>query len=430
VTVEFDPLEAGFVEWPYDQYRRLRAESPVHRSELLDAWVITRYADVDTLLRDPSISVEIDKARPTPLTTSEIERRDTFGSGRTLVLLDDPDHARLRKLVAKPFRSSKIDELQQLIHERVHARVDALVAEHGAGAPVELDLIADFAYPLPVEIFCQLLGIPEEEHPIFRQWVNSIARSLDPVVPPAERDRLIHDTIDMYAFLEELVAAKRGRDDDDVLADLLRAEEDGERLTHEELIAQVITLYVAGHEPTAGLVGNGLRALLDFPDQWKLVQSDRSLLRGAVTELLRYDGPNQFVRRVTRRDTSFDTPTGVVTVPGGSVVYASPGSANRDEAQWGPTVDHVDVTRPDAATHLQFGAGIHSCIGSHLARVQAEAMFSAILDRFEDLEAAGDPVWSTRMVIRGLTSLPIRARLAAGPTEPISFVDVDRPAPI
>jgi len=412
VTVEFDPLEEGFVEWPYDQYRRLRAEAPVHRSELLHGWVVTRYADVDMMLRDPAISVEIEKAHPTPLTTSEIERRDaSFGSGRTLVLLDDPDHARLRKLVAKPFRSSKIDALQKLIHERIDARVDALIAAHGAGEAVELDLIADFAYPLPVEIFCQLLGIPEEDHPIFRDWVNSIARSLDPVMEPEERERLLADMIDMYAFLEELVAAKRGRDDDDVLAELIRAEEDGERLTHEELIAQVITLYVAGHEPTAGLVGNGLRALLDFPEQWNLLHHDRSLLRGAVTELLRYDGPNQFVRRVTLRDVAFDTPTGPVTVPAGSVVYCSPGSANRDEARWGPTVDQVDITRADASSHLQFGAGIHSCVGSHLARVQAEAMFSAILDRFGDVEIAGDPVWSTRMVIRGLNSLPIRARL-------------------
>lgn len=416
MSIQFDPLEAGFVEWPYDQYRRLRAEAPVHRSELLHGWVVTRYADVNTMLRDPAISVEIEKAHPTPLTTSEIERRDSsFGSGRTLVLLDDPDHARLRKLVAKPFRSSKIDALQQLIHERIDARVDALVAQHGVGTPVELDLIADFAYPLPVEIFCELLGIPEEDHPIFRYWVNSIARSLDPVMEPEERDQLLADMIDMYAFLEELVATKRGGDDDDVLADLIRAEEDGETLTHEELIAQVITLYVAGHEPTAGLVGNGLRALLDFPDQWKLLQDDRSLLRNAVTELLRYDGPNQFVRRVTLRDVTFDTPGGPVTVPSGSVVYCSPGSANRDEAQWGPTVDQVDITRADAGSHLQFGAGVHSCVGSHLARVQAEAMFAAILDRFDDVELAGEPAWSTRMVIRGLSSLPIRARLRPAP---------------
>lgn len=411
-TATFDPLEDGFVDWPYDQYRRLRAEDPVHHSKLLHGWVITRYADVNTMLRDPTVSVEIDSADPTPLTISEIERRDSsFGSGRTLVLLDDPDHARLRKLVSKPFRPSKIDELHQLIHDRVHARVDALAADHGRGEPVELDLIAEFAYPLPVEIFCQMLGIPEEDHPVFRYWVNSIARSLDPVVDPGERDQLVADMIAMYAFLEDLVETKRGREDDDVLSGLIHAEEDGESLTHPELIAQVVTLYVAGHEPTAGLVGNGMRALLEFPDQWAMLLADRSLLRNAVSELLRYDGPNQFVRRVAMRDTTFDTPSGPVTVPARSVVYASPASANRDEEHWGPTVDAVDITRSEASSHLQFGAGIHACLGSQLARVQAEAMFAAILDRFDGIELAGEPVWSTRMVIRGLNQLPVRARL-------------------
>lgn len=410
----FNPLEDGFIDWPYDQYRRLRAEDPVHRSELLHGWVITRYADVDAILRDPTMSSEIDNADPTPITVAEIERRDeSFRSGRTLVLLDDPDHARLRKLVAKPFRSTKIDALHQLIHDRVHARVDAIAAAHGNGGPVELDLIADFAYPLPVEIFCELLGIPEEDHPIFRYWVNCIARSLDPVMEADERARLTADIADMYVFLEELVQAKRGRDDDDVLAQLIHAEEDGESLSHEELIAQVITLYVAGHEPTAGLVGNGMRALLLFPDQWAQLRADRSLLRNAVTELLRYDGPNQFVRRIAMRDTAFESPSGPVTVPARSVLYVSPGSANRDEARWGSTVDDVDITRADANEHLQFGAGVHSCVGQHLARVQAEAMFTAIIERFEDLELAGDPVWSTRMVIRGLNQLPVRARLRA-----------------
>src|SRR5262249_48366625 len=159
------------------------------------------------------------------------------------------------------------------------ARVDALVAEHGGGTPVELDLIGDFAYPLPVEIFCEMLGIPAEDHPIFRHWVNGIARNLDPVMEPEERERLRAEFAEMMGYLEQLIAAKRGRDDDDVLSVLVNAEEDGERLTHEELLAQVITLYVAGHEPTAGLVGNGTRALLESPDQWKLLQDDRSLLR-------------------------------------------------------------------------------------------------------------------------------------------------------
>jgi cytochrome P450 len=410
-AIAFNPLEEGFVDWPYDQYRRLRAHDPVHYSELLHGWVVTRYADVDTLLREPTISSEIDNADPTPLTATEIERRDQSTGGRTLVLLDDPDHARLRKLIAKPFRPKELERFQQVVRDRVAARVDALVAAHGCDTPVELDLIGDFAYPLPVEIFCQMLGIPEEDHPVFRQWVNGIARNLDPVMSAEERERLRAEFDEMMRYLAELVDAKRGRDDDDVLSRLIHAEEDGQSLTREELLAQVITLYVAGHEPTAGLVGNGTRALLDFPDQWDLLLDDRSLLRNAVTELLRFDGPNQFVRRVAMRDMTFETPSGPVTIPAHAVVYASPGSANRDESQWGPTVDDVEVTRADAGSHLQFGAGIHSCLGQHLARMQAEAMLAAILDRFEKLELAGDPVWSTRMVIRGLNRLPVRACL-------------------
>jgi cytochrome P450 len=410
--VAFDPLEDGFIAWPYDQYRRLRAHAPVHRSDLLHGWVVTRHADVNSILRDPSVSSEIDNATPTPYTEAEILRRDaTDRGGRTLVLLDDPDHARLRKLVAKPFRPTEVDQLRQLIQDRVAARVDDLVATHGAGEPVELDLIAEFSYPLPVEIFCQMLGIPEEDHPIFRFWVNCIARSLDPVMDEAERDELTAHIDEMYAFLEELVETKRGQHGDDILSGLIDAEEDGETLSHEELLAQIMTLYVAGHEPTSGLVGNGMRALLDFPDQWEKLQADRSLLRNAVSELLRFDGPNQFVRRIATRDLRFDTPSGAVTIPAGAVIYASPGSANRDEAHWGATVDEVDITRADAGKHLQFGAGIHACLGSHLARLQAEEMFTAILDRFEGIELAGEPVWSTRMVIRGLSELPVRARL-------------------
>lgn len=408
----FDPLADGFVEWPYDQYRRLRAEDPIHRSELLHGYCVTRFADVNAILRDASVSSEIDNATPTPLTVDEVRRRDESAlGGRTLVLLDDPAHAQLRKLVMKPFRPREVEGVRDLVEERVRVRVDQLVADRGAG-PIELDLIEDFAYPLPVEIFCQMLGIPEEDHPIFRFWVNCIARSLDPVMGAEERLALMGHIDEMHQFLEAMVADKRGRDDDDVLSDLIHAQEDGQSLTHEELMAQIMTLYVAGHEPTAGLVGNGMLALLRQPDQWALLQSDRSLLRNAVSELLRYDGPNQFVRRIATRDLHFETPGGRETIPAGSVIYASPASANRDETRWGPTVDEVDLTRADAGQHLQFGGGVHACLGSHLARLQAEAMFSALLDRFDGIELAGDPVWSTRMVIRGLNQLPVRATVS------------------
>jgi cytochrome P450 len=405
----FNPLADGFIDWPYDQYRRLRAEDPIHRSELLHGYCVTRYADVNAILRDATVSSEIDKADPNPLTIGEIRRRDeTARGGRTLVLLDDPDHAQLRTLIMKPFRPREVDLLRELVEERIRARVDHLIATTGGGV-IEFDLIEDFAYPLPVEIFCQMLGIPEEDHAGFRFWVNCIARSLDPVMNEAERTALTAHMAEMYAFLEQLVADKRERDDDDILSGLIRAEEDGQTLSHEDLLGQIMTLYVAGHEPTAGLVGNGMLALLDHPDQWALLQSDRSHLRNAVSELLRYDGPNQFVRRIATRDMDFDTPGGTVTVPARSVIYASPASANRDEARWGDTVDQIDITRADAGQHLQFGAGVHACLGSHLARLQSEAMITAILDRFEDLELTGEPVWNTRMVIRGLNQLPVRA---------------------
>ena len=413
--VMFNPLADGFVEWPYDQYTRLRAEDPIHRSELLHGYCVTRYADVNTILRDPTVSSEIDNATPTPLTGDEIKRRDeATRGGRTLVLLDDPDHARLRKLIQGPFRAREVENLSALVDERVRVRMDQLIAEHGTGAgsgTVEFDLIADFAYPLPVEIFCQMLGIPEEDHPVFRFWVNCIARSLDPVMGAVEREALAVHFDEMHTFIEGLAEDKRGRNDDDVLSGLVHAQADGETLSHEDLITQIITLYVAGHEPTAGLVGNGTLALLKHPDQWSLLRADRSHLRNAVSELLRYDGPNQFVRRIATRDMAFDTPVGSTTIPAGSVIYASPASANRDEARWGATVDAVDITRVDAPQHLQFGGGVHACLGTHLARLQAEAMFTALLDRFDTLELAGDPIWSTRMVIRGLNQLPVRATL-------------------
>jgi cytochrome P450 len=413
----FDPLEEGFVDWPYDQYRRLRADDPVHYSELLHGWVLTRYDDVRSVLRDPTVSSEIDNATPTPITQSEITRRDRDErNSRTLVLLDDPAHARLRKLVSQPFRPSEIEKLRAMVQDKVRTKADELVAAAeataGPGGAVELDLIADYAYPLPVEIFCRMLGIPDEDHTEFRYWINCVARSLDPVMDQDERDEVLAGMDQMYDYMDELVEAKRGRDDDDVLSGLIHAEEDGDKLTHDELIAQVLTLYVAGHEPTASVVGTGTLALLDHPDQWAALRADRSLLRNAVAEFLRYDGPNQFVRRIAMRDTTFETPSGPVTVPARSVLYCSPGAANRDEAYWGPTVDQVDIRRSDAGTHLQFGSGVHMCLGTHLARLQAEEMFDALLDRVERFEPAGDPVWSTRMIIRGLNQLPLRAHLA------------------
>jgi cytochrome P450 len=404
--VGFDPFDDAFLASPYEQYAVLRDEDPVHWSDLLCGWVVTRHDDVAALLRDPSMSSSIRNATPTPVTELELAGMAEHGrASRTLVLLDDPDHARIRKLLADPFRVREVGRLSTLISERVEAALDRLRDQRGGGR-VEIDLIADLAYPLPVEIFSEWLGVPEESHPQFRYWTSWVARSRDPMA--AEEREEFYEALDgMYGYLAEQAELKREHPTGDLLSYLVHVDKDGDRLDHEDLMAQLVTLYMAGHEPTAGLVGNAVLALLAHPDQLARLHDDPQLMRNAVSELLRYDGPNQFVRRITTRPTV----VGGHELPAGAVVYPGLGSANRDPRRWGDTADRVLVDRADASQHLQFGGGVHACIGAHLARLQSELFLHALLRRLSGLELAGTPVWSTRMFIRGLRSLPVRCSI-------------------
>jgi len=404
----FDPLDPAFVESPFEAYARLRDDDPVHWSALLWGWVVTRFDDVATILRDPSMSSDIHKATPNPLLELELAGlAEHDHATQTIVHLDDPDHARVRKLMAEPFRVREVNRLATLIDQRVGRALDRLRAEHGAGS-VTLDLIADLAYPLPVEIFSEWLGVPEEANPQFRIWTSWVARSRDPM-SPHERDELYEALGGMYVYLADQAEVKRQAPAGDLLSYLVHAESDGDQLSTDELMSQLITLYMAGHEPTAGLIGNGVLALLRQPDQLARLKAEPGLIRNAASELLRFDGPNQFVRRITTRPTV----VGEVEVPAGTVLYPGLASANRDPRRWGPTAEQVVIDRPDADQHLQFGGGVHACLGSHLARLQAELFLRALLDRLDGLELAGEPVWSTRMFIRGLSSLPVRCSIGA-----------------
>jgi len=210
-----------------------------------------------------------------------------------------------------------------------------------------------------------------------------------------------HD--DMYAFLEQLIEQKRARPADDILTSLVHAEEDGDKLSRDELTTQVVTLYVAGHEPTTSLIGRGLLELLRRPDQMELLRAHPDLLGNAVLEFLRFDGPNQFVRRIATREMQL----GDRTIEAGQVLFLCIGSANRDPERWGDDAGELDIRRADAGQHLQFGSGVHRCLGAHLARLQAELALGALLQRTATIELAGAPVWSPRMVIRGLQHLPV-----------------------
>jgi cytochrome P450 len=408
MSIAFDPLAPGFVESPYEQYAALRAADPVHRSELLSGWVLTRYADVDRVLRDGDVSVEPTSAAGNPVIDAEIERMERGGrSAATLVLRDDPDHARLRRLMQAPFGPRAVERMRDTVAARVAEALDSAIGSHGAGARTgQIDVVADFAYPLPVALFCELLGVPAEDSPKFRTWTRSVAQNLDPFLTSEEREANLALYDEMDGYLSDLVEAKREQPGDDVMSALVAAEEDGQRLTREELVAQVVTLYVAGHEPVTALVGNGLLALVRHPDQLSRLRADPSLLPHAILELLRFDGPNQFVRRIATQPIEFDE----ATIEPGEVIYPGVGAANRDPARWGDDAESVRIDRPDAGSHLQFGAGIHNCLGAHLARLQAEAMLGALLRRLTDIELAGDVEWSPRMVLRSVDRLPITYR--------------------
>lgn len=405
----FNPLDPSFIAAPFAQYAELREVEPLHRSELLCAWIVTRYDDVERILRDATMSSDLTNATPTAITQMELDGLAEHPRGAsTIVHMDDPDHRRVRKLMAEPFRVREVSRLAGLIEARVDAALDRLRAEHGPG-PTTFDLISEIAYPLPVEIFSTWLGVPEEAHPQFREWTSWVARSRDPM-SPAERERLFDALDAMYDYLADQAEEKRRNPADDLLSYLVQVQDGDERLSHDELMSQLITLYMAGHEPTAGLVGNGMLALLRHPGELTRLRDQPDLVRNAVAELLRYDGPNQFVRRITTRPTVICD----VELPAGEVLYVGLAAANRDPRRWGPTADTVVVDRPDANQHLQFGGGAHACIGSHLARLQAELFIGALLRRLDDLEPDGEHVWSTRMFIRGLSALPVRCTIAAG----------------
>lgn len=396
--VVFDPFEPGFDAWPYNQYARLRDHEPVHWSDVLVGWVLTSYDDVTAVLRDPRASSSLDGATPSAVIELHRTRQDEPRDGLTLVLQDDPEHARLRKALQAPFTARSIGLIRQSIEERVDRTIAALAERD------EIEIVADLAYPLPVAVFCEMLGIPEEQGPRFRQWTAAVAQSLDLVITQEEHLHCMLQLAEMEAYLTEVADEKRRHPADDVLTQLVQAEVDGERLTPGELVAQLVTLYVAGHEPTTALIGNGMAALLAHPDQLRLLQDRPELIPDAVHELLRYDGPNQFVRRTVLDPLSL----GGRDVEPGDVLYVGVGAANHDPVRWGAGADDLRVDRPDASQHVQFGGGIHHCLGAHLARAQAEVAFTALLTRLGGLSLAGDVSWSGRTTLRSVASVPLR----------------------
>src|SRR6266436_5848429 len=373
--VQFNPMDPAFVEDPYPTYHVLRSQDPVHHSPL-GFWVLTRYADVIAMLRDPRLIKEPIAA----FVAARFGMAVPFGLGLSMLDRDPPDHTRLRGLVSKAFTPKALESLRPRIQQIVDELVDQ-VESRG-----EMDLVEEFAYPLPVIVICEMLGVPVKDHERFKHWGLDIARGLDAIMLPPDSEVGKRSMIGRKALAEyfrELIAERRAAPRGDMLSALIAAEEAGDKLDEDELLATCILLLIAGHETTVNLIGNGTLALLRHPEQMEKLRRDPSLVESAVEELLRFEGP---VETATERYALEDVQISGATIPRGGLVYVVLASANRDERQF-DNPDTLDITRQNNR-HLAFGQGIHSCLGAALARIEAQIAINALLRRSPFLQLA------------------------------------------
>jgi cytochrome P450 len=407
--VTFNPWSPGFAEDPYVQYAALRERGgavPASTGLLL----VPRYDDCFAVLRAPGTSVDernatLDVFGQPP--ADALEGRERRGA-KSILTLDPPDHTRLRRLVSSAFTVRRVERLRSRVRAQVAHLLDELALAGSDGDPI--DLIACFAFPLPFAVIHDLLGMPDGDRLELRRWSHLITRFLEPLTDPEDLRESLEASDNMEAHLRDAIGWKRRNPADDLLSALIAAEDDGDRLTTVELVDQVRLLYLAGHETTVNLIGNGTLALLRNPKELERLVGDPDLDVNAVDELLRYDSPVQLSRRIALTSIEVD---GEVAAPGDLIVTFL-GSANRDEAKWGPTADELDLGRSGANAHLAFGSGIHHCLGAALARTEGVAAIPALVRRFPGMELATDtPAWNGRMVLRGLDSLPVTLGLPA-----------------
>jgi cytochrome P450 len=399
VALQYNPFVPETHANPYPLYRQLREQDPVHRSEILDGWVLTRYEDVVATLKHPRMSADRRRARNrlAQQISEQMQQQGPLGAAQTMLTADAPAHTRLRGLVSKAFTMRAVDAMRPRIQQIVDEILDA------AQAKGSMDIIWDLGYPLPVIVIAELLGVPPERRDDFKRWSDDIVATLGgPIVAPEVAERGMKSAIEMAEFFHVVIEERRREPKDDLLSALIAAEERGEVLSEEELLATCILLLAAGNETTTNLIGNGMLALLRNPEQLALLQSNLSLVEPAVEELLRYDGPVQGTARVALEDVEI----GGQSIEEGQLVLTLLGAANHDPALF-TDPDELDITRQDNR-HVAFGYGIHFCLGAPLARMEGQIAFRSLLERFRNLRLADDDVeWGGSFILRGLKKLLI-----------------------
>ena len=396
----YGPLDDGFQQDPYPAYRILRANDPVHWSELSRGWVFSRFEHVDAILRDHARfgSDERRAGDAAPEYTSP------FPEGRSILVMDPPDHTRLRGLVSRAFTPRTIADMEP----RIKQIVDDALAEVPENEP--FDLMEKLAYPLPVTVIAEMIGVPATDRDRFKRWSDRVARILEPTITRTEMSEALTAGEELSDYFRDIIAQRRAEPQDDLISRLLVAEEDGDTLSMDEMLAMLRLLLAAGNETTTNLIGNGLLALLRHPDQLRRLQDDPSLVDGAIEELLRFDGPVQTDGRTVLEDMEIE---GKQLKRGQRAVLLI-GSANRD-ARVFERPNALDITREGPA-HVAFGRGIHHCIGAPLARMEGRIAFTALVEQFREIRLLkSKPRYKNNIVLRGLTSLPVSVERTSRP---------------
>jgi len=395
----YNPFHPDFRADPYPRYRRLQQEAPVYHHPIMRAWFLSRYDDVLAVLRDPASSVQ-------RMESHAFRRMFPVGSlppafaewvRCNLLMVDPPEHTRLRGLVGKAFTPRMVERLVPRIGQIADALLDAAEERR------EIDWVRDVAVPLPVTVIAEMLGVPPADRDRLKRWSDDLAALLDPISAFDRLDATIRSAAEFGAYLADAMAERRVSPRDDLLSALVAVEEEGDRLSAVELSSMVGLLLGAGHETTTNLLGNAVVGLLRHPRERKRLREDPSLLESAVEEFLRFDPPVQMTDRIATRDLEI----GGTTIRAGEVTVLLLAAANRDPRRFADP-DRLDVGRTDNR-HLSFGQGAHFCLGAHLARVEARIALGALLRRFPDFDGEPDPPgWNASITLRGPSALPLR----------------------
>ena len=402
----FDPFDPLWSSDPFPLYAELRERAPIHRNHL-GFWVVARHQDCLAILRDrrassDSLNVAVERmpegfrtpvAEDDPVATAMLEMRP-------FLFRDPPDHTRLRGLVSKAFTPKVVESLRERTQQAVDELLDAALEAD------RVDLLEAFAYPLPVRVICDLLGVPVEDHDRFKEWSNALARGLDPDFLLTEEVIAARGeaVLQFAQYFFEILAERRRHPGEDLLSRLVGAEDGGTVLSETELLSTCILLLVAGHETTVNLISGGTLALLQHPDQLERFRRDPAVVRSGVEEMLRFVSPVQLTGRALTEPCEF----GGVEFAAGDFAMLLLASGNHDPEQF-DRPERFDVTRTPN-NHLGFGFGVHHCLGAPLARMETQVALTSLVRRAPELALVGDVAYKSNVVLRGMVSLPVAMR--------------------